>query len=74
MDEGTAIKSMHMMGIAKWDGRRYKIVRRTEKAIPIMVDVVDEDGDGWKEITCGYQPDTDDVAKLYFNGKDAMFL
>jgi hypothetical protein len=62
------------MGIAKWDGTAYRVVWRTATAIPFMVHVTDEDGDGWKEIFCGYQPDTDDAATLYFNGKTALFL
>jgi hypothetical protein len=62
------------MGIAKWDGKAYRVVWRTATSIPFMVHVTDEDGDGWKEIFCGYQPDTDDAATLYFNGRTAMFL
>jgi hypothetical protein len=61
------------MGIAKWNGKAYRVVWRTAIAVPFMVHVTDEDGDGWKEIFCGYEPDTDNVATLYFNGQTALF-
>jgi hypothetical protein len=62
-----------LMGIAKWNGQKYQVVWRTARPIPFMTHIVDEDGDGWKEIFCGYQPDSDDAATLHFNGKEAMF-
>jgi hypothetical protein len=62
------------MGIARWNGKAYQVVWRTTTAIPFMVHVTDEDGDRWKEIFCGYEPDTDNAATLYFNGQTAMFL
>ncbi|HEX8237543.1 MAG TPA: hypothetical protein VF600_16415 [Abditibacteriaceae bacterium] len=62
------------MGIARWDGKAYRVVWRTATAVPFMVHVTDEDGDGWKEIFCGYEPDTDNAATLYFNGQTALFL
>ncbi len=59
-------------GIASFDGSKYVVAWQTKKRIPVMVWVADEDGDGWKEITLGYTPDSDDVAFLHFNGKDAV--
>jgi ATP/maltotriose-dependent transcriptional regulator MalT len=63
----------NMMGIARWSGQSYVIVWKSQRRIPSMVHVVDEDGDGWKEILCGYTPDSDDAATLYFNGKQVLF-
>lgn len=67
------------MGIAKWDGSRYRVVyRATGKNKPIIMPaayaVVDEDGDGWKEVNLSFEPETDNGATLYFNGKTAMML
>jgi hypothetical protein len=67
-------RKKNAMGIAKWDGRNYKIVWKNTKPIPFMVHIVDNDGDGWKEVFCGYTPDSDDVATLYFNGQRTMWL
>lgn len=67
-------RTKKLMGIARWNGKEYRVVWRTEKAVPFMVHVTDEDGDGWKEIFCGYEPDTDNAATLYFNGQTALFL
>lgn len=62
------------MGIAKWDGKAYKIVWKNTGRIPFMVHIIDNDGDGWKEMFCGYTPDSDDAATLYFNGRSAIWL
>jgi hypothetical protein len=66
-------RTRKIMGIARWNGRQYREIWRTTKAIPFMVHVVDEDADGWKEVFCGYTPDSDDAAKLFFNGTSVVF-
>lgn len=60
------------MGIAKWDGAKYQVLWQSRKSIPEMIHVVDENGDGWKEIHCGFEPETDNAATLHFNGTTAM--
>lgn len=65
------------MGIAKWDGKRYKVIyRATGKQKPIIMPVsyavVDRDGDGWKEIRLVFEPETENMATLYFNGTEAI--
>ena len=65
------------MCIAKWDGHRYKVVWRAEgkhkpRIFPHSYKIADRDGDGWKEIICNFEPETDNVAVLHFNGTEAM--
>jgi len=67
-------RKQNAMGIAKWDGRNFKIIWKNAGRIPFMVHVVDNDGDGWKEIFCGYTPDSDDAATLYFNGSKVIWM
>ncbi len=61
-----------IMGIARFDGRDYRVAWQT-KGSPALLHVTDEDGDGWKEISLGYEPETDNGATLYFNGKSVIF-
>lgn len=61
------------MGIARWNGRDYRVVWQTTRDIPFMVHVADEDGDGWKEVFLGYEPETDNAATLFFNGQSVVF-
>lgn len=61
------------MGIYKWDGNSYRKVWERKGRIPFMLRETDQDGDGWKEIFCGYTPDSDDAVTLYFNGKQVLF-
>ncbi len=63
-----------VMYIARWDGTAYtRVWRATQadfgKSWPYGYDIIDIDGDGWKEIRLGFQADPgDDVAFLQFNG------
>lgn len=67
------------MCIARWDGTEYRIAWRANTAgkrmrlFPSMFEIRDLDGDGLKEIQCGFEPNTDNAAMLYFNGETAMF-
>lgn len=61
-------------GIARWNGKAYRVVWKGSTPVPFMIHVRDEDGDGWKEVFCGWTPDTDDAATLYWNGQSVLFL
>jgi hypothetical protein len=61
------------IGIARWNGKSHVVIWKSRRRIPFMAHVIDYDGDGWKEIFCGYTPDSDDAETLYFNGKQVLF-
>jgi hypothetical protein len=67
-------RTRQVWGIAKWDGTRYKTVWRGPQPVPFMLHIRDSDADGWKEIFCGWTPDSDDAATLYWNGQNAIFM
>lgn len=67
------------MAIVKWTGSKYKVAWHTDdgfkpRIFPYEYHVRDRDGDGWKEIGMFFEPETDNVATLYFNGTKAMML
>lgn len=63
------------MCLAKWDGSEYRIVWRNNglRLFPFAFDVIDRDGDGWKEIGCGFERDTGNASTLWFNGIAAIW-
>jgi len=63
--------------IFKWDGSRYKVVWRAEgkyqpRIFPLDYSLADIDGNHWREITCYFESETDNVARLRFNGTEAI--
>jgi hypothetical protein len=66
-------RTQKVWGIARWNGKAYRVVWKGSTPAPFMIHVRDEDGDGWKEVFCGWTPDSDDAATLYWNGQSALF-
>jgi hypothetical protein len=73
-----ARENQPVMYLARWDGTAYTRVWRATQADfgefwPYGYDVIDIDGDGWKEIRLGFQAEPgDDVAFLHFNGHSVL--
>lgn len=70
-------RSESFMCLAKWEGDQYEIVWRHEeegrfRLFPFSFGIVDRDGDGWKEVSLGFEPETDNAATLYLNGSQAI--
>lgn len=67
------------MVIDKWNGSKYETVWRAEGTnkptiFPQTYSISDQNGDGWKTISLSFEIETDNVATLYFNGKEAIML
>lgn len=66
------------MCLARWDGREYEIVWRAEpkdfiaNMFPVAFEFLDHEGNGWKTIQLAFEPETDNVALLEFNGRQTL--
>ena len=65
------------VGLAKWEGQDYRIVwsagaQDFHGVFPAAVECMDYEGQGWKTVHLGFEPETDNVAMLQFNGEQAL--
>lgn len=73
-----ARENQPVMYLARWDGTAYtRVWRATQadfgKVWPYSYDVIDVDGDGWKEIRLGFQAEPGDfVVFLLYNGHNVL--